>query len=212
MKPTHPDFHVNSYLAGLFDGEGTISATVTPDGNVRFRITLGLADPNETPAPVVLLQQTFGGKVTKIPYHTASKGENVMHIWACDAVERTRFLEAVGPFLILKRTQGEQALRLSASFDTTRGAAGRGTALHWSVKEERAEYARIIQAANLRAKNRGHSKAHAEAVAAAKKARGEPEERGKVEVFRRYTLGGIVEIPIPEKGEKSANEKVEESC
>jgi hypothetical protein len=186
-----------SYVAGLFDGEGSVSASLQGEKrHVRLSVRLGMADPQGTPEPIQRLVEMFGGEVTVKAYRTASKRENKMHTWGppVRGKGRTRFLTAILPYVLLKRVVVAAGAKLSASLDSTREAPYPKQSIHWSVQEEREALVEVIRRANARPRSRlaGDAWTPDGEEAAPLTQTNRPKKEKKP--FVLFTLGGRVEM------------------
>jgi len=90
------------YLAGIFDGEGTIGIGKShPDGRVSYSLVIQIATMHQK--TIFLLYQYFGGnfclgKSTKMAY------------WYCCGSNVGKILKLIIPYLIEKKEQTELAL------------------------------------------------------------------------------------------------------
>ena len=105
-----------SYVAGLFDGEGTVGIRMgrkpgTTEG--RFH-SVNVAITSTERSLVDWLKETFGGQVN--PNHKENADRNYKDAWKWQLLSRHAgaFLEAVRPYLRVKGPQADVALRLRA--------------------------------------------------------------------------------------------------
>jgi hypothetical protein len=100
--------HVNEHdflvwTAGFFDGEGCISLQRRRrDGNVYHRLRIN-ASQND-PEALYRLRAVWGGSVSLYEEKRAAQ-------WTLAETRAREFLEAVAPYLIVKRREAEVALR-----------------------------------------------------------------------------------------------------
>ena len=105
-----------AYTAGLLDGEGSIHAAATSSGFPALIITVQMCDPTV----ISWLKDTFGGYVYSVrrrnpptlPQGTKPKSYRPQFMWRLNAGRAADFLQAVMPYLIVKRTQAVLALDL----------------------------------------------------------------------------------------------------
>ena len=106
-----------AYLAGFFDGEGSIMIVPTfwvsqKKGN-RYAYRLHCSACNANPKPVFLLSDLFGGKVYERP--VGKNGVNkvrflISYSWSITSWKALSFLKVVLPYLIVKKEQAELAV------------------------------------------------------------------------------------------------------
>ena len=96
------------YLAGFFDGEGTIGVYSQRRG-ISSLMRLQAAAGGTDRRPLDMLAATFGGNVVK----HAPKGFGRKPQWVWEAYGRCakQFLIAIAPHLIIKRKEAEMATR-----------------------------------------------------------------------------------------------------
>jgi len=94
-----------AYVAGLIDGEGCIGAQLhkSKDCSMIF-IKVGMADRE----CVEFLQFLFGGKI----YQEKIKRKNTIYVWALYGMKAWEILKEIKPYLILKRSRAEIAIRI----------------------------------------------------------------------------------------------------
>jgi hypothetical protein len=108
---------LDAYLAGFFDGEGSISIIRRkPHGHV-LHVDVGQIDRR----PLELLRSRFGGSIQLQRRH--SFGRRDLWYWKTGSQNAVPFLEAMLPYLIVKREQAELALRFQSR--RLRGSARR---------------------------------------------------------------------------------------
>lgn len=107
--------HLLSYLAGIFDGEGSVSIIryrrKQPDEDSVFYYNLRVEMQMTEELIPRLFQNTFGGSI----YRQKNKGENrkVSYKWYCASENARGFLMDILPFTILKSPQIEVALHFA---------------------------------------------------------------------------------------------------
>jgi hypothetical protein len=111
-----------AWIAGFFDGEGCISARITAEGRTTLQVSIGQKDRTQ----LAFIQEIFGGSITKI------KGKDHYHL-SMYATRSTRMLEAIMPYLKLKKPQAVLALEF-ASY-----ACGQGIRIAENDHERRLE-------------------------------------------------------------------------
>ncbi len=91
-----------AYIAGFFDGEGCIAAQINNHGYTALHVRIGQV----VVAPLTFIQQRFGGALNE---YTKKNGD---HCWYLEWSGRTALpiLEAMVPYLIVKRHQAELAI------------------------------------------------------------------------------------------------------
>jgi hypothetical protein len=105
-----------TYLAGFFDGEGTIS--VLPHSMNKNSIIVMVSACQVDPRPIMLLKELFGGSVMHV-----HNGENCKMIWkwsVCHKAAET-FLKVITPYLIVKKEKAEIALKIRSTITKSGG-------------------------------------------------------------------------------------------
>jgi hypothetical protein len=100
-EATAPDINP-AYLAGVFDGEGTVTFWESSSGQSVMQIAVAMSHQ----ATVELFAQAFGGKVHA--YKNTNGGQ--MHRWNVQGVRCQEALRALHPYLLTKKEQAEVAL------------------------------------------------------------------------------------------------------
>lgn len=102
-----PALVTEQYIAGFFDGEGSVSiAFRQPQGGWRVSpsYVLQVAIAQIDPRPLIAIQERYGGRI----YHSGV-GRRTW-AWNVSARKARPFLEAVLPYLIVKRRDAEIGL------------------------------------------------------------------------------------------------------
>jgi hypothetical protein len=104
---------VLSYVAGLFDGEGSIVIGASKRQrsygvalNHWLQVGIGITDE----PTVVWLRDTFGGHVTRNGKRREQGARRACWSWRVMSNEAASFLKAVLPYLRVKREQAELAI------------------------------------------------------------------------------------------------------
>lgn len=95
-----------AYIAGLFDGEGCVSAKKTQT-NHGSRQTVSIQVDMTTPEPLYRCQRIFGGKV--VPSQQRY-GWSTLYYWRLGSKKAEFFLRVIEPYLIIKREQANLAI------------------------------------------------------------------------------------------------------
>lgn len=101
-----------AYIAGFLDGDGSISAKISPAKNGRFgyrvRIMVGFTQHTRNRSVLVNLKRIVGGGRKVADYETKNLSE-----WVIEGGGQTEgLLKRIKPFLFLKRKQAEIALEI----------------------------------------------------------------------------------------------------
>jgi hypothetical protein len=111
----------HAYTAGLLDGEGTIGINRTQADTYAIRVAVGMTD---VAASIISgLQRSYGGRVN--PMKPGGENHRPKLRWAVEGESAARVLEAVLPYLILKRGQAVLALELQERLQVWREESGR---------------------------------------------------------------------------------------
>lgn len=101
-----------AYFAGLFDGEGCINVVeVKPKPGRHSPTFQTLAQVSMTDRRALdLLLNAFGGRIRQ----STEKGSRPIRVWRMYHKSAKRFLEAVLPYLIVKKYQAELLIELES--------------------------------------------------------------------------------------------------
>lgn len=107
------------YLAGFFDGEGTISISrVKKSATSRAGFGLAIQVSQNERAPLELFLARFGGKIYSQNWKKATR---VFYSWQLtNSATRRTFLESISKYLVVKKREAEIAL----AFLSTVGPSG----------------------------------------------------------------------------------------
>lgn len=95
-----------SYLAGFFDGEGTVSISTRKSGRESFAMKIQVGQMER--APLELFQGRFGGNI----YTSTRSGEKSLLLWSlCRRDKRRAFLETMTPHLRSKKYEAQLGMR-----------------------------------------------------------------------------------------------------
>lgn len=112
-----------SYLAGFFDGEGSICITKINNkrsGNIWYRLYIGCANSERKPIDILhnlfsLYRKVYTRKIARLhPVRTVDgRKENYKpsHVWAATGPTALNFLNIMGPLLIVKKKQAKLAIK-----------------------------------------------------------------------------------------------------
>lgn len=97
------------YLAGMLDGEGTISIlSIGSPPSHTVRVSMGNTDR----AALDRIAQEWGGKVTLWDDKREQRGWKTMFFWYITGMKAIELLEIVGPHLTIKAPQCAVALQM----------------------------------------------------------------------------------------------------
>ncbi len=106
-----------AYMAGIFDGEGCVQIVKRTDRNGQHSLRVSLEMANEyIPS---LLKFHFGGSVHKRDLQ--SRGWQTQWHWVAVSNRAKLFIEAILPYLKLKRNEAELGLKFQSSMHTVGG-------------------------------------------------------------------------------------------
>lgn len=100
-----------AYLAGLFDGEGSVSATITAAGVVGLRVQLSMT----THEGVESFAKQFGLRLSEYPRTNGNK--TPIHV-AIGGYQAGELLKVLQPFLKVKAKQAEVGIELAKLFES----------------------------------------------------------------------------------------------
>ena len=101
-----------AYMAGIFDGEGTIYiAKIKPrDGKGPFRYVLSCALVMANPYIPKLFHFSFGGSFIPTKEHLKNPNWQPRWMWSINTRNARSFLEVIKPYLRLKKAEAELAI------------------------------------------------------------------------------------------------------
>lgn len=104
----NPTINFRSYLAGFFDGEGTILITRRYDGNRGCRYYLSVRIANTCLEILNDCQSVWGGYIYKVK--RAENHHKQAYCWYINVAKAEIFLRDMLPYLRVKREEAEIAL------------------------------------------------------------------------------------------------------
>ncbi len=99
-----------AYLAGFFDGEGTIG--IYTDNGSRYVVRISLS--NTSKESVYLFKQYFGGCVFTQKRNEQKPTWRTVYRWQIGNTQADRFFEIITPYLRLKYRQAKLAIQFRA--------------------------------------------------------------------------------------------------
>lgn len=107
-----------AYLAGVVDADGYVTATMsTKKERTYFGVQLGITGSD--PAPHQLAAELFGGRVN-VHRPTRNPRHKDQHHWQLGGAKAVEPIEALLPFLRIKRDRALLVLELQAALDEDR--------------------------------------------------------------------------------------------
>lgn len=142
MEPLVDCEHNLAYIAGYFDGEGTVGINrSTRNGSSRYRIQVSLG--NTYKPAVDELKTTFGGSI-----HPHSKGKSnhrQMWYWTVNGVAAYNFLSKVLPYLREKQAQAQEVMDFYSVYGLGRSVQYRRTGKQKEDQEARYNRLRTLK-------------------------------------------------------------------
>jgi hypothetical protein len=116
-----------AYIAGFFDGEGSVNVYFRKAHNGRRygRLTARLSQND--PAVLRWVQEVTGLGTVHVGQHTSLHKPNPNHMWVVVCEEARRFLPLVRPFLIVKAAAVDRALLLDSEVVRRRASEASAT-------------------------------------------------------------------------------------
>jgi hypothetical protein len=111
-----------AYLAGVMDGEGCISIRRTkarPNGGLSTRYSVSVTVGNTNRDLIAVLVSAFG--VGSVTYRYATRRKRACYLWALSSGGAQTVLEALLPYLVIKRQQAAVVLEFIEQFDSHKG-------------------------------------------------------------------------------------------
>lgn len=109
------------YLAGFFDGEGSINLYRNQNDAWGLQVQISQV----CKAPLIILQGSYGGSLTKVDRRHEYPHRRIQWLWGVTASRAVRFLEAVLPYLVVKEAEARLALEFYERYSATRKGDGR---------------------------------------------------------------------------------------
>ncbi len=113
MKETNLRKADLAYMAGFFDGEGCINLARRTKRGKRCRIHISISNTNEW--VIQWFHFNFGGSI--VFEDRTSENPNWQNVWRWSITsgqQALRFLQAISPYLILKKPQAELAVKFQS--------------------------------------------------------------------------------------------------
>lgn len=136
------DLNFIVWAAGFFDGEGSVFVEISKNKNTRRRVrNLLTASVTQTSTPCLnLFKQCFGGNITPITKSRRKHMNNsVCFVWRVRSKDAIAFLEAIAPYVVVKKEQVELALQYPLTSADGRKYAGPYNPLPDEVHNRRME-------------------------------------------------------------------------
>lgn len=99
-----------AYAAGLFDGEGSISASRSSHSPANWRVIVAVSMCDK--APVEFMARVFGGRALEIKQKT--KSGKAIYQWAVYCRNAAEVLKLLLPYLLVKSDKARDAIALAA--------------------------------------------------------------------------------------------------
>lgn len=132
MKPTVGELHP-AYVAGILDGEGSISVyrTTTPSGHEKFQLQVCVVMREES--IIRELANQYGGNVRRDDRNARiNPDHSVVWRWRIGDKKAAAFLSKVKEYLLAKRVQAELAIH----FTEYKPAGGKRTSQQLLVQQD----------------------------------------------------------------------------
>lgn len=128
------------YMAGFFDGEGSIGVGRRKSHQHVLQVSVGQIDPT----PLHLFKDRYGGSITMQRRSRQSSTHRDFHYWTTSSKKAGRALADLLPFLIVKRPQATLGLAIQDRMRHQGGNKG----LPLGEQESREDLRRRISALN----------------------------------------------------------------
>lgn len=114
LGPRHSPLEL-AYMAGIIDGEGTISLHVHGSmGGTSMRVgrvTLFVSVPNTSMALMRWIADRWPASISRLLRSEKEPNKKMAYRWALNANNALHFLDEVYPYLLIKRPQAKLAIR-----------------------------------------------------------------------------------------------------
>lgn len=112
-----------AYLAGLFDGEGSVTILMRTDKSyTRFECWCRISNTNRK--LLISLYDNLGGNIDCSGRGRRHYGDKVVWDWRLNGTECVPFLMAIRPYLILKCVDVDLCIEMASRFSTHRRGKG----------------------------------------------------------------------------------------
>ena len=131
-----------AWAAGFFDGEGSVFVEIAKNKNTRRGVrNLLTASVTQTSTPCLnLFKEYFGGSIATITESRRQHMNNsVCYMWRVRSKDALTFLEAIAPYVVVKKEQVELALQYPLTSADGRKYAGHHNPLPDEVHNWRME-------------------------------------------------------------------------
>lgn len=98
-----------AYAAGIVDGEGSISASVSVHSPLNFRVVIAVSMCDY--AVPEFMAHIFGGRVVERKQKT--KSGKIVYTWALYCRNAAGALNLMVPYLLIKKARAESAIKLA---------------------------------------------------------------------------------------------------
>jgi hypothetical protein len=121
-----------SYFAGFFDADGSVSiARFAKPGSIHVRYQPRVTATNCDRSVPDAFCKAFGGSVHKTK--EANERHRATYNWIAVSMTAAIFLEAIYPYLIVKKKQAKLVLALQKNIDKHKHVLGGGKGMHTKV-------------------------------------------------------------------------------
>lgn len=97
------------YVAGLFDGEGSVTITKPSTKSDRYRVIVQIAMTHKPTIEAV--QAAFGGRIQPVKQSVYNSNARDRYDWRLSGQAALDFLNSIRPWLITKAAAADVALR-----------------------------------------------------------------------------------------------------
>jgi hypothetical protein len=142
-----------AYVAGLFDGEGSIVIGVSKP-SIRNKqkspshwLQVGIT--NTSKELIVWLKDSFGGHISDNSHSPSRKKQRPCWAWRVNSHEACKFLKSILPFLKVKKKQAELAIEFQESAKNMNGRENKSQQEKEKEIEKRNWYKKEISSLSL---------------------------------------------------------------
>ena len=149
-----------AWVAGFLDADGSISIRKQERGTVSPRYFIVVQASNRDKIALERLANCFGGKVFRVKQSIDRAHYSDCYHWHIASQKAARCLRETMPYLLIKRDQAINALKLQECIDQGNKGYGQQALSQWEVQQREKLY-QIIR--NLNQKGKPHHRAQQEA-------------------------------------------------
>lgn len=124
------------YLAGLFDGEGTVGVSCFVRRDGRRQLITNLCMANTDPTVLYWLENEIGGSVKRQEPKSSRNQRQAFYVWTISGPDATRFAKSILPYSRMKSFQLSKFVELRFRVGQVGGLV---SANEWLIRQQLVE-------------------------------------------------------------------------